>query len=395
MNSIFDLHYLDGGDAFFGENYGESSVYTVVRRHFPEDCPNVALLLKNLTFTIEEENELMGFILGQKMTARQAALSWLKRNPERVAHWFEGVTSISGESGTQAFKNYLSALDKSNQNKKVVKRLPLGETMESTVTFLNANYSDSFRAFSLKIERAIGGSVNYLLGLHPMITILSLALLAFFIQRSARLFASVVVGLLLIESIGLWQETIQTLVLLFFAGTLSMLLGVPLGIISAKSPRVYFFVRPLLDLMQTIPTFVYLIPTLMFFGLGMTPGLISTFIFAVAAPIRLTYLGLKGVPQELIEAGNSFGATSLQRLIKIEIPYALPSIMLGFTQCIMLSLSMVVIAALVGADGLGTPVVRALNTVNIAQGFESGIAIVILAIVLDRTLSLRKTKGSP
>jgi len=137
-------------------------------------------------------------------------------------------------------------------------------------------------------------------------------------------------------------------------------------------------------LMQTIPTFVYLIPTLVLFGLGVVPGLISTVIFAIPAPIRLTYLGISSVPLQLREVGQAFGATPRQLLFKIELPHALPTIMAGVTQAIMLSLSMVVIAALVGADGLGKPVVRALNSVNIAMGFESGLAIVILAIVLDR-----------
>jgi glycine betaine/proline transport system permease protein len=144
--------------------------------------------------------------------------------------------------------------------------------------------------------------------------------------------------------------------------------------------------------MQTIPTFVYLIPTLILFGLGVVPGLISTIVFAIPAPIRLTHLGVSGVPKPLLEAGEAFGASRSQLLFKVELPYAMPTIMAGLTQCIMLSLSMVVIAALVGADGLGKPVVRALNTVNVARGFEAGLAIVILAIMLDR-LCRRPTLG--
>jgi ABC-type proline/glycine betaine transport system permease subunit len=142
--------------------------------------------------------------------------------------------------------------------------------------------------------------------------------------------------------------------------------------------------RPVLDLMQTLPTFVYLIPTLVLFGLGVVPGLISTVIFALPAPIRLTQLGIMNVPRPLIEAGESFGATRWQLLTKIELPAASGSILAGVTQCIMLSLSMVVIAALVGAGGLGVPVVRALNTVQVGMGFEAGFAIVLLAIILDR-----------
>ena len=159
---------------------------------------------------------------------------------------------------------------------------------------------------------------------------------------------------------------------MIFATGLCMLIGVPIGIAAAHRPWLYTAIRPILDLMQTIPTFVYLIPALILFGLGVVPGLISTIIFAIPAPIRLTYLGVASAPKPLIEAGEAFGATRRQLLWKVELPHAMPTIMAGLTQCIMLSLSMVVIAALVGAGGLGKPVVRALNTVNIAQGFEAG-----------------------
>jgi glycine betaine/proline transport system permease protein len=169
--------------------------------------------------------------------------------------------------------------------------------------------------------------------------------------------------------------------------------GVPIGIAAAHRPRFYAVLHPVLDLMQTIPTFVYLIPTLILFGLGVVPGLISTIIFALPAPIRLTHLGVAGVPRPLLEAGEAFGASRWQLLWKVELPHALPTIMAGLTQCIMLSLSMVVIAALVGADGLGKPVVRALNTVNVARGFEAGLAIVVLAIMLDRLCRRPAVKG--
>jgi glycine betaine/proline transport system permease protein len=161
-------------------------------------------------------------------------------------------------------------------------------------------------------------------------------------------------------------------------------IGVPVGIAAAHRPRLYAAMRPVLDLMQTLPTFVYLIPAIVFFGIGMVPGLIATTIFVIPAPIRLTHLGITTTPKELKEAGLAFGATPSQLLRKVELPWALPQIMAGLTQTIMLSLSMVVIAALVGADGLGVPVVRALNTVNTALGFEAGLVIVVVAILLDR-----------
>ncbi|MGB8623838.1 MAG: ABC transporter permease subunit, partial [Paracoccaceae bacterium] len=154
----------------------------------------------------------------------------------------------------------------------------------------------------------------------------------------------------------------------------------------------YRYMQPVLDLMQTLPTFVYLIPAIVFFGIGMVPGLIATVIFVVPAPIRLTQLGVASTPQPLLEAARAFGATPRQTLWKVELPYAFPQIMAGLNQTIMLSLSMVVIAALVGADGLGVPVVRALNTVNTALGFESGFIIVVVAIMLDRMLRVEGRK---
>jgi glycine betaine/proline transport system permease protein len=200
-------------------------------------------------------------------------------------------------------------------------------------------------------------------------------------------------ALLLIFNLGCWQETIETVVLIIFATLISVFLGVPLGILAVHRRWLFIILRPILDLMQTIPTFVYLIPTLMLFGLGVVPGLISTVIFAIPAPIRLTYLGTTGVPTPLIDAGKAFGASRLQLLFKVELPHALPTIMAGLTQCIMLSLSMVVIAALVGAGGLGKPVVRALNTVNIAQGFEAGLAIVLDRLVKQPAAATRNAQS--
>jgi ABC-type proline/glycine betaine transport system permease subunit len=156
------------------------------------------------------------------------------------------------------------------------------------------------------------------------------------------------------------------------------------GVLAARVPAVDAVLRPVLDLMQTLPTFVYLTPTLVLFGLGVVPGLLSTVVFALPAPIRLTQLGIASVPRPLIEAGQAFGATPWQLLTKIELPSAASAILAGISQCIMLSLSMVVIAALVGAGGLGVPVVRALNTVQIGMGIEAGLAIVLVAIILDR-----------
>ena len=268
-------------------------------------------------------------------------------------------------------------------------KLPLGETIAAGVDGITQSAPWLFDAVSENLSALVLGLTGALLWVQPLIMVALLTALAWALQRSVKLAVFVGAALLLIINMGYWTETLETLSLVLFATLTCVLIGVPIGIAAAHRPWLEAALRPLLDLMQTIPTFVYLIPTLILFGLGVVPGLISTVIFALPAPIRLTTLGIASVPRPLIEAGQAFGATRWQLLIKVEIPSALPNIMAGITQCIMLSLSMVVIAALVGADGLGKPVVRALNSVNIADGFEAGLAIVIVAIVLDRLCKTR------
>ena len=268
-------------------------------------------------------------------------------------------------------------------------KIPLGQWMKLFVDFLNDNAAWVFNLISDVLGFLIEGMIDVMLWLPALLLVAAFAALGFWLHRSWQLAAGIVLSLLLIINLGYWEETIETLALVVFATLNCLVVGVPIGIAGAHRPWLYTAIRPVLDLMQTIPTFVYLIPTLILFGLGVVPGLISTVIFAIPAPIRLTHLGVSSVPKQLVEAGESFGATKRQLLWKVELPHAMPTIMAGLTQCIMLSLSMVVIAALVGADGLGTPVVRALNTVNIARGFEAGLAIVIVAILLDRICKQR------
>jgi glycine betaine/proline transport system permease protein len=263
-------------------------------------------------------------------------------------------------------------------------KIPLGQWMKSLIDFLTANASGFFDFVSLVLGTLIDGLTNLLLALPPMLAIGLAAGGTYLVHRRIGLTAFVLLSLLFVANLGYWEAMIQTLSLVLCATIVCVIVGVPLGIMAAHRPWLYAALRPVLDLMQTIPTFVYLIPTLVLFGLGTVPGLISTVIFALPAPVRLTHLGISSVPAPLHEAALAFGATPRQLLFKVELPAAMPTIMAGITQCIMLSLSMVVIAALVGADGLGKPVVRALNTVNIATGFEAGAAIVILAIILDR-----------
>jgi glycine betaine/proline transport system permease protein len=263
-------------------------------------------------------------------------------------------------------------------------KIPIGAWGKEFFDFLTTNFSWFFDHLSDGLKSLLESLIDLMLWIPPVVLVILIVALAWWLQRSWKLALAVAIGLLFIVNQGLWRETVETLVLVVAATAASMAIGVPIGIWAAHNPRVYRVLHPLLDLMQTMPTFVYLIPVLILFGLGIAPGLIVTVIFAMPSPIRLTYLGITSVPKPMLEAGQAFGATKRQLLWKVEFPSALPTIMAGLTQCIMLSLSMVVIAALIGANGLGKPVVRALNSVNIPLGVESGLAIVIVAIILDR-----------
>lgn len=266
-------------------------------------------------------------------------------------------------------------------------KLPVGQTARRAFDWLKLHGAPLFDAVAAVLDRLIVAIETVLELPHPLVFTALAVALAWVLRRSWRTCLWVAVGFLFILNQGYWDETMQSLTLVLAAGVVCMAVGVPIGIALAHRPRLYRYVQPLLDLMQTLPTFVYLIPAIVFFGIGTVPGLIATVIFVLPAPIRLTRLGIASTPRALVEAARAFGATPRQLLWKVELPSALPQIMAGLNQTIMLSLSMVVIAALVGAAGLGVPVVRALNSVNTALGFESGFVIVVVAIILDRMLA--------
>ena len=272
-------------------------------------------------------------------------------------------------------------------------KIPVGRWGKDFFAFLTTWFDWFFDGLSKGITAILDALIAALLWPHPLVIVALFVALAWAIQRSIPIAVGVGLGFLFFINQGLWKETMETLALVIGAAATSMAIGVPIGIAAAHREWLFRLLRPVLDLMQTLPTFVYLIPALVLFGLGMAPGLITTVVFAIPAPIRLTHLGLTTAPRQLIEAGEAFGATKRQLLWKVELPAALPSIMAGLTQCIMLSLSMVVIAALIGANGLGKPVVRALNTVNIPMGIEAGLAIVVLAIILDRVCRIEPARG--
>ncbi|MDP3263651.1 MAG: choline ABC transporter permease subunit [Tabrizicola sp.] len=269
-------------------------------------------------------------------------------------------------------------------------KIPVGKSAKAVFDWMNDNLGGLFDAISTGLEAMIAAILWLLQTPHPFVIIALFVALTWVLQKNWRVCLGVVIGFLFILNQGYWEETTESLTLILSACVVCMGLGVPIGIAAAHRPKLYRAMVPILDLMQTLPTFVYLIPAIVFFGLGMVPGLIATVIFVLPAPIRLTHLGVSSTPQALLEAATAFGATPKQRLWKVEMPYAFPQIMAGLNQTIMLSLSMVVIAALVGANGLGVPVVRALNSVNTALGFESGFIIVVVAILLDRMLRVSR-----
>lgn len=269
-------------------------------------------------------------------------------------------------------------------------KIPVGRTAKIAFDWMKANLDWFFDGLSAVMRSMIDAILWVLQTPHPLIVIAAFVALTWILQRSWKTCLLVLAGFLFIVNQGYWKETTESLTLILSSCIVCMGLGVPLGIAAAHRPRLYAWMRPVLDLMQTLPTFVYLIPAIVFFGLGLVPGLIATVIFVLPAPIRLTHLGISTTPAPLLEAATAFGATRRQVLWKVELPWAVPQIMTGLNQTIMLSLSMVVIAALVGASGLGVPVVRALNSVNTALGFEAGFVIVVVAIVLDRMLRVER-----
>ncbi|MBI6629064.1 choline ABC transporter permease subunit [Pontibaca salina] len=269
-------------------------------------------------------------------------------------------------------------------------KIPVGRSAGRLFDWLQSNGGWFFDGLSTAMRALIDGVLWLFQTPHPLVVVAVIVALAYGLQRRWTVCLFVAAGFLFILNQGYWEATTESLTLVLAACLVCMGVGVPIGIAVAHRPRLFKVVRPVLDLMQTLPTFVYLIPAIVFFGIGMVPGLIATVIFVLPAPIRLTQLGISSTPMPLLEAARAFGATPRQTLWKVELPSALPQIMAGLNQTIMLSLSMVVIAALVGADGLGVPVVRALNQVNPALGFESGFIIVVVAIILDRMLRVER-----
>lgn len=262
-------------------------------------------------------------------------------------------------------------------------KLPLANWIDSFVDWLTSTFDAAFEGISDGLKAFVEGMVDGLGVIPPILFIIVMALLTWKIcNRNIALFT--LIGLFLIDNLGYWDAMLDTIALVLTSVILSILIGIPVGIWSSQSKVVRNIVIPVLDFMQTMPAFVYLIPAIFFFNIGVVPGVVASVIFATPPTIRLTILGIQQVPADIIEATEAFGSTTKQRLLKVQLPLAMPTIMAGINQSIMLALSMVVIASMVGAPGLGTDVYRAVTQIKTGVGFEAGLAIVIIAIILDR-----------
>lgn len=280
-------------------------------------------------------------------------------------------------SPTSAYRELLNLLST---------KIPLGDWIEQFIDFFTSNFAWLLNGISQIILFIANNLSDILTALPALLFILLIGCVMGYV-RSWKYGLTTGLAFLLMFNLGLWEETMLTLALVLTAAFLALLVGIPVGIIAAHNRIVYMLVRPVLDFMQTIPPFVYLIPAMMFFGLGRVPAVVATFIFASPPAVRLTYLGFREVPQELLEAGHAFGANWWQMLFKIELPAAMSSLKMGVNQTIMMSLSMIVVAAMIGAKGLGQTVLRSLSWIDPGLGFEAGLGIVIIAIVVDRLVT--------
>lgn len=262
-------------------------------------------------------------------------------------------------------------------------RIQLGEWITNVFTWLTDNVSGLFNLVSDVVGGLVNGFINVLEWPNPIVLVVIFALIGLAV-RGWRFAVGALVGLLLIISMEQWEAAMQTLALVLVASIVAVVIAVPLGIAAARSRRASAVIKPFMDLMQTMPAFVWLVPVVTLFGIGVVPGVVATIIFALPPGVRFTELGIRGVDSEIVEAANAFGSTPRQTLFGVQLPLAMPTIMAGVNQVIMLALSMAVISGLVGAEGLGGQVSSAISTLDLGLGFEAGISVVILAIFLDR-----------
>lgn len=274
-----------------------------------------------------------------------------------------------------------------------VPRIPLGERFADLVQWLQDNFGDVFTAISEGLDSAVTSLAELLTWPPTWVMIVVFALLAWWL-RGWKFGIAALLGFALLDGLDSYDSAMQTLSLVLLAGVVAVIIAVPLGILGARSDTASRMIKPVMDFLQTVPQFIYLIPAVIFFGIGVGPGIVATVMFALAPGVRLTELGIRQVDREMVEAGEAFGSSPTRILTGIQIPLAMPSIMAGVNQIIMLSLSMVVIAGMVGTPGLGADVFEATTRLQLGAGFEYGVSVVILAIYLDRITASLSAKSA-
>ena len=358
---------------------------------FIDTNPELAEVFKRVQFTSDELNGAILEMSESKRSGDEQALVFLRDNPDVWRGWLseEAATNLATKlgvslDGTTSIDDTASTMDQSVLSSSFPSwslETPLNNALSSVVQ----NYGDVFRTISTVTLTYLLLPIERLLTIIPPWLIIALvAVLAWFGVRKIWFALACGAGLFLIGAFGLWGALIDTLALLIVSVLVTVVIGIPIGIAMSGSKLLRKIVTPVLDVMQTMPSFVYLIPVLMLFGIGKVPALFATVIYALPPLIRLTTLGVTQVNHEMVEAGRSFGSTHLQLLIWIKLPQALPSIMAGINQAVMMSLAMVVLASMIGAPGLGEDVLQSIQTLNIGQGLQAGTAIVIVAIIIDR-----------
>ena len=387
-----DLLLADGtADCVSG--FPVSPLGIAVSTPFIDANPELADVFKKVQFSPAELNGAILEMSESKRSGEEQALAFLRENPNVWQEWVsdEAATNLAAKLGI-SLTGATIATDTTASNKNLLGlssnffpswslESPLNDSLASVVR----NYGDVFRTISTVALTYLLLPIERLLTLIPPWLIIALVtVLAWFAVRKIWFALACGAGLFLIGAFGLWGALIDTLALLIVSVWVTIVIGIPIGIAMSGSKLLRKVVTPILDVMQTMPSFVYLIPVLMLFGIGKVPALFATIIYALPPLIRLTTLGITQVNHEMVEAGRSFGSTHLQLLIWIKLPQALPSIMAGVNQAIMMSLSMVVLASMIGAPGLGEDVLQSIQTLNIGQGLQAGTAIVIVAIIIDR-----------
>ena len=390
-----DLLLADGtADCVSG--FPVSPLGIAVSTPFIESNPELAAVFKKVQFSSDELNGAILEMSESKRSGDEQALTFLRENPNVWQHWLsEGAaTRLAAKLGVSLTGAAVANTGDSNNGASSANKFGLSSSFPSwsletplnnTLANVVQNYGDVFRTISTVALTYLLLPIERLLTVIPPWLIIALVtVLAWFGVRKIWFALACGAGLFLIGAFGLWGALIDTFALLIVSVLVTVVIGIPIGIAMSGSKILRKIVTPILDVMQTMPSFVYLIPVLMLFGIGKVPALFATIIYALPPLIRLTTLGITQVNHEMVEAGRSFGSTHLQLLIWIKLPQALPSIMAGINQAVMMSLSMVVLASMIGAPGLGEDVLQSIQTLNIGQGLQAGTAIVIVAIIIDR-----------